>query len=440
MSNNSGLTRFLAKPWIDPLCLWGMGWLLPAARCWAAAGSGDVDAFAETLGLSAVPGAIAGRVRQTAALGHISAAAQARWIEAAFGDGRELLQAERARREAAHNFLGHRFSYIWFARRAHLPAVQLDVPLPAEMESLTAGIDPDAFFALPPTPPIVTRSHVIDHGDISEYWLRFPSPDDAADTCWVHVYEGRARDGGKLPNLIFGHGFAMEMEMMRGDMRGYRGLAASGCRILLPDAPGHNRRTAPGLYGGESFMRRPPISGLMHFRQTARELAAIIGWCRENGGGGVGLGGTSLGALTAQVLAERMGTWPAAARPDALMLITTTDKVSALTFNSSLATITGLDRAAKFAGWTEREVTELGRFTDSGANAPLDPANIVLLIGTRDNVTPYDGGRRMAENWRIPAENLFVREQGHFSAAIGLEADPAPFIRTIDLLKRQFGR
>ena len=37
MSNNGGLTRLLAKPWIDPLCLWGMGWLLPAARCWAAA-------------------------------------------------------------------------------------------------------------------------------------------------------------------------------------------------------------------------------------------------------------------------------------------------------------------------------------------------------------------------------------------------------------------
>jgi pimeloyl-ACP methyl ester carboxylesterase len=187
-------------------------------------------------------------------------------------------------------------------------------------------------------------------------------------------------------------------------------------------------------------MRRPPISGLLHFRQTARELASIIRWCRENGGGAVGLGGTSLGALTAQVVAERMGTWPDAARPDALMLVTTTDQVSALTFNSSLAAISGLDTAARRAGWTANEIAELARFTDSNGRPPLDPARIVLLIGTRDDVTPYDGGQRMAANWRIPAENLFVREQGHFSAAIGLEADPAPFIRTIDLLKRQFGR
>jgi len=440
MSNNSGLTRFLAKPWIDPLCLWGMGWLLPAARCWAAARSGDVDSFAKALDLHAVPKAIAARVKQTGDLGRLSTVAQVGWIEAAFNDGHNLDLAERARREAAHNFLGHRFSYIWFARRARLPAVQLDVPLPAELTTVTGDADPDQFFALPASLLTVERSHVIEHSDVREYWLRFPSPDDAGDTCYVHVYEGRAIDGAPPPNLIFGHGFAMEMEMMRADMRGYRGLAASGCRILLPDAPGHNRRTAPGLYGGESFMRRPPISGLLHFRQTARELATIITWCRANGGGNVGLGGTSLGALTAQVLAERMGTWPLAAKPDALLLITTTDKVSALTFNSSLAAITGLDRAAKLAGWTETEIDHLARFTDSSATAPLDPARIVLLIGTRDDVTPYDGGRRMAENWRIPAENLFVREQGHFSAAIGLEADPAPFIRTIDLLKRQFGR
>ncbi|WP_374650598.1 hypothetical protein [Dongia sp.] len=436
MSSNGGLARLLAKPWIDPLCLWGMGWLLPAARCWAAAGAGDAEAFQRTLQLHAVPGAIAARVRQTGDLGRIYARAQSEWIEAAFGHGKDVLAAERARREAAHNYLGHRFSYVWFARRAHVPAVQVDVPLPGELALATGGLSPDDFFTLPGELPQIERSHVVEHEDVREYWLRFPSPDDLADFCWVHIYEGRQE---KLPSLIYGHGFAMEMEMMRGDLRGYRALAARGCRILLPDGPGHNRRTRAGLYGGESFMRRPPLSGLLHFRQAARELATIIHWCRENGSAQVGLSGTSLGALTAQVAAERMGTWPAACRPDLLLLLTTTDKVSALTFNSSLATITRLDEAAKLAGWGSAEVAELGRFTDCGPTPPIDPARIVLLIGTRDDVTPYDGGRRMAGNWRIPSENLFVREQGHFSAAIGLEADPAPFIRTIGLLKGHFG-
>jgi predicted alpha/beta hydrolase family esterase len=68
--------------------------------------------------------------------------------------------------------------------------------------------------------------------------------------------------------------------------------------------------------------------------------------------------------------------------------------------------------------------------------APVDPCRIVLLIGRHDNVTPYDGGQRLARNWQIPPENLFVRNQGHFSAAVGLEADPAPFRCMINLLKR----
>lgn len=228
--------------------------------------------------------------------------------------------------------------------------------------------------------------------------------------------------------------------MMRNDLRGFRAIAASGYRILLPDAPGHNRRTMPGLYGGESFMRGPPLSGLRHFRQAARELGIIIQWCREAGSRAVGLSGISLGALTAQVTAERMGSWPASARPDLLMLLTTTDKVSELAFNSSLAMTARLDQAAKLAGWGDAGMAAMGRFTDGGAEPPIDPARIVLLIGTKDTVTPYAGGQRMAENWRIPAENLFVRKQGHFSAAIGLEADPAPFQRTLALLKGQFGR
>lgn len=433
MSKLNTLSRLFSKPWVDPLCLWGMGWILPAARCWAAAGSGDVAAFAHELKLNDIPGSIAERVRQTAALLRLSQAAQERWIGAAFGQAGHLAQAEAARRSAAHDYLTQRFAYLWFARRRHVAASHLDVPLPAALDGIDA--DPDRFFALPALPR-VDQSAIVEHHDVREYWLRFPSPEAPADTCWVHVYEGRRPGGRPLPSLIFGHGLAMEMEMMKGDMRGYRGLAAQGCRILLPDAPGHNRRVAPGLYGGESFMCRPPLSGLAHFQKAARELGAIIAWCRGEGNGRVALGGISLGALTAQVAATRMGKWPTDARPDALMLLTTTDAVSELTFHSSLAAVTGLKAAAEAAGWDAAAVAELGRYTDATGPAPLDPTDIVLLIGRRDDVTPYDGGRRLAENWRIPPENLFVRDQGHFSAAIGLGPDPAPFSRILALLNR----
>lgn len=434
MSTTSTLTRLFSKPWVDPLCLWGMGWLLPAARCWAAAHSGDPAAFADELKLTDISPSSDARVRQTGALRQLALAAQARWESAAFAAAGDLAETERLRREAAHNYLGQRFAYLWFARRRRIGASRLDVPLLGELDAIDD--DPETFFALGDLPAI-ERSETIEHDDVREFWLRLPSALEPADTCYVHVYEGRPRDGRPLPSLIFGHGLGMEMEMMKGDMRGYRSLAAHHhCRILLPDAPGHNRRVAPGSYGGESFIARPPLSGLLHFRKAARELGAVIAWCRGEGAGKVALGGISLGALTAQVAATHMSHWPEKARPDGLLLLTTTDAVSALTFQSSLARITRLHVAAERVGWDADAIARMGRYTDSHAPAPIGSDNIVLLIGTRDDVTPYDGGRRLAEKWRIPAENLFVREQGHFSAAIGLGSDPAPFSRILDLLNR----
>jgi hypothetical protein len=42
----------------------------------------------------------------------------------------------------------------------------------------------------------------------------------------------------------------------------------------------------------------------------------------------------------------------------------------------------------------------------------------------------------LAERWRVPPENLFVRDRGHFSAAIGLGVDPAPYARMFHILSR----
>jgi pimeloyl-ACP methyl ester carboxylesterase len=237
-----------------------------------------------------------------------------------------------------------------------------------------------------------------------------------------------------LPTLIFGHGLAIETEMMKGDLRGYGSLAERGMRVILPDAPGHNRRVADGLYGGESFIIAPPSSGLRHLAQAAKEFGIIAAWARGNGSKHVAFSGMSLGALTAQVAATRMGAWPSDARPDALMLLTTTDKVSSLALDSALAVVAGLNVASEAAGWTATSFLPLAKIVDAAAVPPVDPERIVLLIGERDTVTPIDGGRRLASKWQVPAKNLFRRDQGHFSAAFGLGADPSPFRRISEIL------
>jgi pimeloyl-ACP methyl ester carboxylesterase len=429
--------KLVARPWIDPVCLWGLKRIFPASRAWAAAGisGGDPDRFADELDCGRVPG-MAKRIKKTVDLKRSSDAAFARWNETVFGGNGDAVAAEERRRGAAQNWFSHRFAYLMFARRHGLPAVQLDVPTPSEVMDEFAGAinDPDPFFQLPDRLPEVERSCEVEAGNIIEYWLRFPTPGVDHDTVYAHVYEPKQKPAGGLPTLIFGHGLAIETEMMKGDLRGYGALAEHGMRVILPDAPGHNRRVADGLYGGESFIIAPPSSGLRHLAQAAKEFGIIAAWARGNGSKHVAFSGMSLGALTSQVAAGRMATWPSDARPDALMLLTTTDRVSSLALDSALAVIAGLNVASEAAGWTATSFLPLAKIVDAVAIPPVDPERIVLLIGERDTVTPIDGGRRLAVKWQVPAKNLFRRDQGHFSAAFGLGADPSPFRRITEIL------
>ncbi len=432
--------RLLARPWVDPLCLWGMGRLLPASHLWAAASKaqGDGGEFSRLIGMKRVPARLARRLARTDALRRESARAQALWERAAFEGEGDLAADEASRRLAAQSYLGHRFTYLVLAGILGAPSANFEIPAPRKLRrKLSAALsDPDRYF-LPPDPaPVVEQSRAIDHGDAIEYWLRFPSVTETSpDRAIIHVYEPKHVSGAEPPSLIFCHGLAMEVEMLARAPRDFIWLARAGIRVLLPDAPGHNRRCPPGLYGGESFIARGPASALRDFRQAAVEFATIIAWCKTRGNGLVALGGISLGALSAQVASSRWRDWPASARADALFLVTTTDEVSTLAVKSSLGRVAGLDEAARKAGWTDVELAALSPLTDAAPEPPIDPERIVLVLGARDNVTPIMGGRRLMEKWRVPAPNLFLRDQGHFSAAIGLNADPAPFARMLEILK-----
>jgi len=428
--------KLIARPWVDPVCLWGLKRLFPASRAWAAAGisEGDPARFAAELEIDRVPPGIARRLRRTVELKDAASDAFRRWNETAFGGNADAWEAEERRREAAQAWFVHRFTYLLFARRRGLPAVRLDVPTPAEVMAEFGPLikDPDPFFRLPDPLPAIERSRSVDHGNVVEYWLRFPSP--GGDTVFAHVLEPKEMPAGGLPTLVFAHGLAVETEMLKGDIRGSVSIAERGIRFIQPDGPGHNRRVADGLYGGESFIVAPPSSGLRHLATAAKELGILAAWSRGNGSNRIAFSGMSLGALTSQVAAGRMSTWPVEARPDALMLLTTTDRVSSLALDSALAVVAGLDVAALAKGWKASSFVPLASIVDADPAPPVDPERIVLLIGERDTVTPIDGGRRLATKWQVPEKNLFSRDQGHFSAAFGLGVDPSPFRRMAEIL------
>jgi len=134
--------KMVARPWVDPVCLWGLKRIFPASRAWAAAGmsQGDPDRFADELDCSRVP-AIAKRLKKTVDLKRKSDAAFARWDETVFGGNGDAAAVEEQRRAAAQNWFSHRFTYLMFARRHGLPPVRLEVPTPQEvMDEFAASL------------------------------------------------------------------------------------------------------------------------------------------------------------------------------------------------------------------------------------------------------------------------------------------------------------
>ena len=135
-----------------------------------------------------------------------------------------------------------------------------------------------------------------------------------------------------------------------------------------------------------------------------------------------------MGALSTQLAASRAGHWPREMRPDALWLVTTSDDIGGLAFNSALARGVGLPGALTNAGWTRQSLAALNPLGEINEPPVMAPEDIVVVLGRRDEVTPYARGAAMVARWRVPQGNLFQRELGHFSVPLGLLGDRGPLL------------
>ena len=87
----------------------------------------------------------------------------------------------------------------------------------------------------------------------------------------------------------------------------YRGdpinaLAASGVRVVRPEAPWHGLRRLAGSYSGEPVLAWGPLGLINLFAAWISEIGILIAWARRTSRGSIALGGVSLGALVAQRL------------------------------------------------------------------------------------------------------------------------------------------
>ena len=440
----SPLGGLIARPWFDRVTLRFLSKrYFPLSRLWAAAGiaAGSVERFAEAVPLAGLTPALGERLRQPLAdvARYRAAALEAdrRWQDAAFGSASDdLAAADGARREAAHRHMASRAKFGFLLGRCPVPAVRYDVPDPEAMAARYGALldDPGAAYAAPEAPVIDESRRVpVDGGH--EYWIRFAAPSDVmADTVHARVFEP---DGpADPPTLIFCHGLGVEAEQWRGFHDELVPLRRRGVRLLRFEAPWHGRRTPPGSYGGERFLAGAPASTLELLSAQAREAAVAIAWCRRTSGGPVALGGVSLGALVAQMAGVRARDWPAAMRPDALALVTSCDSMHVVAFEGSLSRALGLPEALSAAGWTVEAMARWRAVIDPVGEPVVAPENIVAVLGTADTVTPFALGRALFARWGVPERNLFIRRQGHFSAAIGQLRD----WRHLDRLAEVLGR
>src|SRR3546814_13549092 len=107
------------------------------------------------------------------------------------------------------------------------------------------------------------------------------------------------------------------------------------------------------------MIRRPPRStrtDTLFPYTTLFRSAVLIDWARRQGSGSVALGVVSLGALTSQLTAVAARDWPAELRPDAPLLIASSQDLKEVAFIGSSATAIGLPARLEAEGWTAADI------------------------------------------------------------------------------------
>ena len=437
----------LARPWFDHAALWLLGrWFFPLSRLWAAAraANGSILRFYEEVPMDPVPG-IGARLRKT--LDRFETAREAvnategRWRQVFFEErGTELyrlvaIEAARRDRRNAYNATRRHFSYL--RRRRRILPVRWDVPDPEEVETDYGAwlADPAAAFVPQPPFPEVFESQRVPGPVGEEYWLRFRSPSPVMnDDVFARVYEpvGVADP----PTLVFGHGICVEFDHWHGLVDEVFLMCQMGIRVIRPEAPWHGRRVPDGRYGGEMFVARAPRGALDTFSAQLMEWPVLIDWSRQTSRGPVAVGGSSLGALLAQLLAVKATSWPQPLQPDALFLVTHCGRHEDAAQRGRLADVWGLPEAVAEAGWTEDRLHRWLPLLDPRDGPPaVAPENIVTVLGSRDTVTPYATGKALIDEWRVPPGNRFIWRRGHFSVPLQMMRNRAPLRRLSERLE-----
>lgn len=431
----------LAHPWFDATALFALRhWFFPMSRLWAAAREADGDArrFYDCVPMAArlehrerLERALAGFEQARAA----ALAIEKDWDQAFFGAAdigtakREAVEAARLSLRHAYNATRRNFRFL--ACR-DTPRVKSAIVPPADVAAVYGEAGTRALLtaltAAPDPAVAVEVSQRIASPTGHDHWLRFISPSPRlGDMVYARVHE----PAGIVdpPTVIFGHGICVEFDHWRGLVDECHALARAGFRVIRPEAPWHGRRNVPGRFGGESIIASFPMGVLDAVTGAAVEWAVLAQWARATSSGPLAFAGSSLGALTAQFTAHCATDWPEPLKPDAMLLLTHTGDLSEVVMNGALARLWISPKDVEAKGWTEDLARAYLRLLEPGDSLPVPAGRIVSVLGQRDTVLPFAGGRHLVSLWGVPEQNVFVWNRGHFSVPMTLIRNQAPLQR-----------
>jgi hypothetical protein len=435
----SPLGGLLARPWLDAAGLFGLRRYMPLSRLWAAANTakGDVTVFRDQVrSLPAFWSAfqlrplLAHHVRLKRAADEACEA----WETAIFDPDQVSdpgpLDDRRRRAATLHQMTRGYFAPMLFPRRPALACWQIDPPF--------VETDPSVLYRAAVDPKSVEVSRRFVREGLAEYWLRASTPSPrlvarrGSEQLYARVIE--PADGEARDTLLFGSGLCLELDLLATQSDPGRRLAAMGWRVIEPISPYHGLRAMPGFYGGEPFFALAPTGTLDLVAGQAVETALLTAWARGRFGGTVSVAGISMTSFVAQQVVSRCSLWPIEAQPDAAMLISHSGRLEEVTFSGELASLLGIDRALRDAGWTREALASISRAIDPAERPALAAERIVSVLGETDRWVPYDHGLALARQWKLPEENVFRYRLGHLGMPVQLTRDPAPFERLRQVL------
>ena len=448
----SPVGALLARPWIDGVALSGLRRYLPLSRLWAAANEAqdDVARFREEIGAKLhdfwPASYIASVLRRNQAAQRASQAARASWERAMFGgvglSEQKIREADWQRRVAAtrHQATRGAFYPLLFPRRPPTARWRIEPPAAAERDLAALLANPAELRALPRQEFAPEVSAQFSHDGVREFWLRAPSPAPRlhrrAGSEFLYARVVEPMDEAPHNTVVFGSGLCLESEQLAVARDAAARLAELGWRVIEPISPYHGLRAMPGYYGGEPFFAESPTSAIDLIAGQSVESACLIAWARGRFGGKVALAGISMTSFVAQQVASHCHAWPASLRPDAVLLISHSGRVEDVTFGGELAAVLGLDQALTAAGWSRAALARVSTLIDPAPEPALPSERILSVLGETDRWVPYQHGLGLAQQWKLPEQNVFRYRLGHLGMPVQLLRDSAPFERLRQVLDR----